>query len=71
MSYYAAPSVWVQRSGPGLAGATGEQMRTVGARFNLAKRYRALRAPLPEKDEMNFSHCASDSTFQLVERIYE
>lgn len=40
MSYYADPSVWVQGSRPGLAGATGEQMRTVGARFNLAKRYR-------------------------------
>lgn len=65
MSYYADPSVWVQRSWPGLAGATGEQMRTVGARFNLAKHYRMQRAPVPGKDKLNFSHCASDSSFQL------
>lgn len=63
MSYYADPSVWVQRSWPGLAGATGEQMRTVGARFNLAKRYRMWCAPVPEKDKLNFSHCAQTHHF--------
>lgn len=59
--------MWVQRSWPGLAGATGEQMRTVGARFNLAKHYRMQCAPVPEKDELNFSHWASDSSFRWVE----
>jgi len=67
VSYYADPSVWGQRSWPGLAGATGEQMRTVGARFNLAKHYRMQCAPVPGKDKLNFSHCASDSSFQWVE----
>lgn len=67
VSYYADPSVWVQRSWPGLAGATGEQMRTVGARFNLAKHYRMRCAPVPGKDKLNFSHCASHSSFQWVE----
>lgn len=64
VSYYADPSVWVQRSWPGLAGATGEQMRTVGARFNLAKRYRTCYAGVPRKDGMNFSHSASNSSLQ-------
>ena len=59
--------MWVQRSWPGLAGATGEQMRTVGARFNLAKHYRMRWAPVPGKDKLNFSHCASHSSFQWVE----
>lgn len=57
--------MWVQRSWPGLAGATGEQMRTVGARFNLDKRYRMQQTPVPGKDELNFSHCASDSSFHV------
>lgn len=56
--------MWVQRSWPGLAGATGEQMRTAGAWFNLAKHYRMQCAPVPEKDELNFSHWASDSSFR-------
>lgn len=60
--------MWGQRSWQGLAGATGEQMRTVGVRFNLDKRYRMQSAAVPRKDKMNFSHCASDSSFQWVER---
>lgn len=56
-----------QRSWQGLAGTTGEQMKTVGVRFNLDKRYRMQSADVPGKDEMNFSHCASESSFQWVE----
>ncbi|CAB1443144.1 unnamed protein product [Pleuronectes platessa] len=67
----ANPSVWGQRSRPGLAGATGEQMRTVGARFNLAKRYRMWCAPVPGKDELNFSHCSSDSSFRRMESRHD
>lgn len=67
MSDYADPSVEVQRSWQGLAGTTGEQMRTVGVRFNLEQRYRMQSAAVPGKDGMNFSHCASDSSFQWVE----
>lgn len=59
--------MWGQRSWQGLAGATGEQMRPVGVRFNLDKRYRMQSDAVPRKDGMNFSHCASDSSFQWVE----
>lgn len=65
VSYYADPSVWGQRSWPGLAGATGEQMRTVGAWFNLAKHYGTQYTAVPGKGKLNFSHCASDPTLQI------
>lgn len=69
VSYYADPSVWGQRSWLGLAGATGEQMRTVGARFNLAKHYRTQCDAVPGKDMLNFSHSASDSTLQIRHKV--
>lgn len=40
-------------------------MKTVGARFNLDEHYRMCCAPGPGKDEVNFSHCSSDSSVQM------